>query len=56
MSYMFYQCTSLKYLDISKFKIKNKAITRNMFDECYALVNKDIYERKFYKKDKCICF
>jgi len=57
MSYMFYKCSSLEYLNISNFKIKSSVNTTKMFYGCDLLQNRNDYEKKFYKEhNKCICF
>ena len=46
MSYMFYECSSLRDLDISNFNIKKETNIDYMFYECYAEV-----KNKFFKDE-----
>ena len=53
MSYMFYNCNSLKKLDVSNFNTKNVAYLDNIFGECSFKYDKkkfNLYVKKRQNK------
>ena len=46
MSFMFYQCTSLRSLDLSNFKTINVTCMRSMFNNCESLRSLDLSDFK----------